>query len=144
MKCKSSRVLFLFLSSAVICVVFVPAAAQGFRATITGRVTDQSGAAVANAKITATNVGTNESRTVQSSETADYTLAQLAPGEYTLLTEMTGFKKTAQHVTLETGQQLRIDVVLEVGSVTERVEITAAPPLVSSEDAALGNVRSRS
>src|SRR5262249_32264270 len=87
-----------------VCLLSVNVAAQGFRATITGRTTDQSGAAVANARITVTNIGTNESRTVQSSEGGDYTLAQLAPGEYNLIAEMQGFKKTAQHVTLETGQ----------------------------------------
>src|SRR3989441_2446595 len=140
MKAKKSDVYFPLLLAVAVYLIPIAASAQGFRATMTGRVTDQSGAAVANAKVTVTNVGTNESRTVQSSETGDYTVAQLAPGEYTLLAEMTGFKKTAQHVTLETGQQLRLDVMLEVGSISEQVNIQASPPLVSSEDAALGNV----
>src|SRR5712692_7648889 len=127
MKVMKCRVHFPFLLVAV-CVFSLGAAAQGFRATITGRTSDESGAAVANAKITVTNVGTNESRTVQSSDTGDYTVPQLTPGEYTLIAEMPGFKKTVRRLVLETGQQLRIDVVLEVGSVTERVEVTATPP----------------
>ncbi|MDQ2921871.1 MAG: TonB-dependent receptor [Acidobacteriota bacterium] len=140
MKSMKCLVHLPFLLAVAICVFSVGAAAQGFRATITGRATDESGAIVPNAKITVTNVGTNESRTVQSSETGDYTVPQLAPGEYTLIAEMPGFKKTVQRLVLETGQQLRIDVVLKVGAISEEVEVTGTAPLVSSEDAALGYV----
>jgi len=137
---KSSARYFALLLAVGVCFIPVGVAAQGFRATITGRTSDQSGAAVAKAKITVTNVGTNESRTVQSSDTGDYTVSQLTPGEYTLLVEMTGFKQTIQRVTLETGQQLRVDVLLEVGLISEQVNIQAAVPLLASEDASLGNV----
>jgi len=115
--------------------------AQGVRATISGRVTDASGAAVVGARITVTNVGTNSTRVALVSDTGDYAAPQLAPGEYTLTVEMSGFKKELiRGITLETGQQARYDVALQVGAVTEVVEVSSAAPLVASENAALGNV----
>ncbi|MEK7833189.1 MAG: carboxypeptidase-like regulatory domain-containing protein, partial [Acidobacteriota bacterium] len=114
--------------------------AQGIRATVTGRVTDPSGAVVVGAKVTIINTGTNETRTVQTNEAGEYTVPQIQPGDYSLSVERQGFKKTVQRFTLETGQDARADVALQAGAVTEQVEITAVTPVVSSEDASLGNV----
>ncbi len=127
-------------SLAVVLALSTISMAQGFRATVVGRVTDESGAVVPHAKITVTNLGTNESRTVESSDTGDYTIPQLAPGDYSLTAEMAGFGKVVQRFVLETGQQARVDVTFKVGAVTEQVEVTAIAPLISSENAALGNV----
>jgi hypothetical protein len=115
--------------------------AQGVRATLVGRVTDESGAVVPRTKITVTNVGTNESRSVVIDESGEYSIPQLAPGQYTLTAEMTGFNKEVRRgIVLETNQQARIDIVLKIGAVTAEVEVSAAAPLVSSENASLGNV----
>ncbi|MBI3696193.1 MAG: TonB-dependent receptor [Acidobacteria bacterium] len=115
--------------------------AQGFRATIVGRVSDESGASVPRAKITVTNTGTNETRTVESSDTGDYALPQLAPGEYTLATEGAGFKREVRKgIVLETNQEARLDIILKVGSLTETVSVTAEAPLTQSENQALGTV----
>jgi hypothetical protein len=114
--------------------------AQGIRATVTGRVVDSSGAVVAGARVTISNVGTNETRSVQTGDEGDYTIPQLPPGEYSLTVEQTGFKKAVQRFTLETGQGARIDISLVAGAVTEQVEVTAITPVVSADDAALGNV----
>src|SRR5206468_13097127 len=62
-------------------------AAQGVRATIVGRVTDDTGAVVPGANITITNTGTNESRSVIANENGEYAIPQLAPGQYTLTVE---------------------------------------------------------
>src|SRR6267143_804006 len=62
-------------------------AAQGVRATIVGRVTDDSGAVVPGANITITNTGTNESRSVIVNDSGEYAIPQLAPGQYTLMAE---------------------------------------------------------
>jgi hypothetical protein len=114
---------------------------QGVRATLVGRVTDESGAVVPQAKITITNLGTNESRTVEVGEDGEFAIPQLAPGEYSLTAERTGFRRDVRRgIMLETGQQARMDVVLKVGQVTESVEVAATAPIVSSENAALGNV----
>jgi Carboxypeptidase regulatory-like domain/TonB dependent receptor len=114
--------------------------AQGIRATVTGRVIDSSGAVVAKAKVTITNTGTNETRLVETGDEGDYTIPQLPPGDYSLSVEQVGFKKAVQRFTLETGQGARLDITLVAGAVTEQVEVTAVTPVVSAEDAALGNV----
>src|SRR6266404_6982736 len=116
-------------------------AAQGVRATIVGRVTDDSGAVVPGANITITNTGTNESRSVTVNDNGEYSIPQLAPGQYTLTADYTGFNKVVRSgIVLETSQQARFDITLKVGALTEEVEVSAAPPLVTTENATLGNV----
>src|SRR5437016_13335098 len=115
--------------------------AQGVRATVVGRVTDDTGAVVPGAKITITNVGTNDSRSVIVNDSGEYAVPQLAPGQYTVTAEYAGFNKVVRSgIVLETGQQARIDIALKVGTVSEEVEVSAAAPLVNTENAALGNV----
>ncbi len=115
--------------------------AQGVRATVVGRVTDDTGAVVPGAKITITNVGTNDSRSVIVNDSGEYAVPQLAPGQYTVTAEYAGFNKVVRSgIVLETGQQARIDIALKVGTVSEEVEVSAAAPLVTTENAALGNV----
>jgi hypothetical protein len=120
--------------------ISIGAFGQGIRATVTGRVIDSSGAVVPRAKITITNTGTNEARVVESGEGGDYTIPQLQPGDYSLTVEQSGFKKAVQRFALETGQGARVDITLQAGAVTEQVEVTAVTPVVSAEDAAIGNV----
>ncbi len=133
----SQTLLYTFL---VISTLSINTFAQGIRATVTGRVTDSSGSVVPGAKITITNTGTNETRAVEAGGEGDYTIPQLPPGDYTLTVEQTGFKKTVQRFTLETGQGARADITLQAGAVTEQVEITAVTPVVSAEDSTIGNV----
>src|SRR5262245_33651800 len=91
-------------------------AAQGVRATIVGRVTDDTGAVIPGANITVTNIGTNESRSVIANDNGEYAIPQIAPGQYTLTAEFTGFNKVVRSgIVLETGQQVRLDVILKVG-----------------------------
>jgi len=133
--------LFMLLSALVAVSTFsINTFGQGIRATVTGRVTDSSGAVVPKAKVTITNAGTNETRMVEAGDEGDYTIPQLAPGDYLLTVEQSGFKKAVQRFTLETGQGARVDITLQAGAVTEQVEITAVAPVISAEDAALGGV----
>src|SRR5215510_10707145 len=116
-------------------------AAQGVRATIVGRVTDDTGAVVPGVNITITNTGTNESRGVIVNDNGEYAIPQLAPGQYTLTAEYSGFNKVVRPgIVLETNQQARLDIVLKVGGITEEVQVSAAAPLVTTENASLGNV----
>src|SRR5438105_2348097 len=115
--------------------------AQGVRATIVGRVTDDTGAVVPGASITITNIGTNDSRSVIVNDNGEYAIPQLAPGQYTLTAEYTGFNTVVRSgIVLETNQQARLDVVLKVGGLTEEVQVSAAAPLVTTESATIGNV----
>src|SRR5215467_1808686 len=116
-------------------------AAQGVRATIVGRVADDTGAVVPGAKITITNVGTNESRSAVANDNGEYAIPQLSPGQYTLTVEYAGFNTVVRSgIVLETNQEARFDVVLKVGTITEEVEVSAAAPLVTTENASIGNV----
>src|SRR2546422_3170907 len=115
--------------------------AQGVRATVVGRVTDETGAVVPGAKITITNVGTNDSRSVIVNDSGEYAMPQLAPGQYTVIAEYAGFNKVVRSgIVLETGQQARIDIALKVGTVSEEVEVSAAAPIVTTKSATVGNV----
>src|SRR6058998_289218 len=134
MWCLRNGVITIFLFVSIL-------GAQGFRATVVGRVTDDTGAVVPGAMITITNTGTNESRTVIVNDSGEYAIPQLAPGRYTLTAEYTGFNKVVRSgIVLETNQQARFDVVLKVGGITEEVQVSAAAPLVTTENASLGNV----
>src|SRR5438067_5721852 len=129
-------------SGAIAVLLFVSiGAAQGVRATIVGRVTDDSGAVVPGAKITITNTGTNEIRSVIVGDNGEYSIPQLAPGNYSLTAEYAGFNRVVRSgIVLETNQQARFDISLKVGALTEEVQVSASAPLVASENAALGNV----
>src|SRR6516225_4569988 len=114
---------------------------QAVRATLVGRVTDQTGAVVPGTKLTLVNNGTNETHSVVVGDNAEFVFTQLAPGQYTLTTEHEGFRKDVRSgVVLEVGQEARIDVALQVGALSEQVEVTAEAALISSESAAIGNV----
>src|SRR2546426_2724083 len=131
-----------FLNGAIAILLFVSIlTAQGVRATIVGRVTDETGAVVPGAKITITNVGTNESRSVIVNDNGEYSILQLTPGQYSLTAENAGFNSVRRSgIVLETNQQARFDISLKVGSLTEEVHVSAAAPLVTTESATVGNV----
>jgi hypothetical protein len=126
---------FLFVVLAGIC------SGQTVRATLVGRVTDPTGAVVPGTKVTLINVGTNEAHSIVVGDNGEFVFPQLAPGVYTLTSEHEGFRKDVRSgIELQVGQEARIDVPLQVGVLTEQVEVTGAAPLVSSENATLGNV----
>ena len=115
--------------------------AQLGTATISGAVTDSSGAAVVGASIGAVNTETGFRRQTVANAIGQYNLPGLAPGQYNLTVEHQGFKKAQQKgLTLQVDQNARIDIGLEVGQVSESIEIQGAAPLVETEAAALGAV----
>ena len=84
-------------------------------ATLNGTVTDPSGAAVANAKITATKADTGQSRLVESGQAGNYNLVRLAPGRYDLTIEAPGFKTVKRPgILLAIGAVATLDIALEV------------------------------
>jgi hypothetical protein len=115
--------------------------AQEFRATISGHVLDSTGAAVPNAKIQAVNIDTNETTTAASDPSGAYSIPFLRPGNYKLTATATGFKQFVRdRVTLEVGKVAGIDITLEVGAVTESVEVTAEAALLETQTASRGGV----
>ena len=82
-----------FLFAVGLCLLSLPVFAQGDRGTITGTIADPAGAVVANAKVEAKNVATGAVSDVASSNTGNYTVAQLPAGTYALTVQVAGFKK---------------------------------------------------
>ncbi|MBL8292917.1 MAG: carboxypeptidase regulatory-like domain-containing protein, partial [Bryobacterales bacterium] len=108
------------LACSLAAVLLLPAAlsAQTTFATITGTVTDSTGAVIGSATVTATSVETNIVTTAQANEVGIYTLAQLKEGTYTVKARATGFKEyVAQNVVLISRDLRRLDIQLDVGSV---------------------------
>lgn len=123
---------------AVLCSVV---AAQEYRGTITGIVTDPTGARVASATVTATNAATGVTFTSPSNASGVYTIPFLPVGEYSLKITANGFK-TWQRSPLQVQIQSRIDAdaTLELGAVGEIVNVSAASPLLETETASTGQV----
>src|SRR5437016_21831 len=107
---------------------------QSDRGTITGAVSDATGAVVPGASVVATNTETAANYETISTETGNYTLSQLPPGVYQLSVELSGFKRyVRQGITVLVAQTLRIDVALEVGAATDEVTVNADAPLLRTE-----------
>src|ERR1051326_1977603 len=131
--------------SCVVALLACPALAtlsgQEFRATITGHVTDQSGAAVPNVAVQLKNLGTNEAASATTDSTGNYTIPFLRPGLYTITVEAAGFKKYVRgDVTLNVGQTAAINIALELGQVTESVTVSGDVLLLDSAKADRGQV----
>src|SRR3954464_5643446 len=95
-------------------------------AELSGTVTDSTGAVVPNAKVTATNVATNIERSTVTGSTGNYIVPLLQPGDYVLSVEASGFRKSVQRgISLQINQQAQIDLTLQVGQVSESLEVTA-------------------
>jgi Carboxypeptidase regulatory-like domain/TonB dependent receptor len=118
--------------------------AQIDRGNISGTVTDPSGAAVAGATVTVTNVGTNEAVTLVTGSDGTYTARLLQIGSYSVEAGASGFQKTLQTgVLLNVNQVAQVDLRLKVGTASQVTEVTAAPPLVDTETSSLGTVETQ-
>jgi hypothetical protein len=119
----------------------LPLRAQTPSGEISGAVTDATGAVVTGVKITLTNVATNALREAATNEDGLYALPTLSPGIYTLRGEKTGFRAVERrNIEVLTGSANRIDFTLEVGEVTNIVEIAGGAPVLQSENASIGTV----
>ncbi|MGH9688735.1 MAG: TonB-dependent receptor domain-containing protein [Candidatus Acidiferrales bacterium] len=104
-----------------------------------GKVTDPSGAVVAGATVTVTNIGTNVSRTLTTDSSGAYVAAALNPGNYTVSAQAAGFKVVVhQGVVVQVGLDTRADITLQLGANTQRVTVTEAVPLVDTTSATVG------
>ncbi len=130
-----------FIAAGIIACVAAIGLAQDFRGSISGRVTESSGAAVPNAKITITNLATNTSATATTDDSGGYALLYLSPGNYRVAVEAKGFKKAVREgIEVRIGDKLELGFALEVGAVTDSVNITAESPLLEASSASAGQV----
>ncbi len=117
------------------------ALAQGTEATVSGTISDPSGAHVVGATITATNIDTGVSVNVSSNEAGVYVFPSLPPGKYRVVAEHSGFRKgTISDITLAVGAQLSVNIPLELGQTTETVEVQAVANEVNASTATVGAV----
>ena len=132
---KFAIAIFLVLSVASI------AGAQVSTAELIGVVSDESGASIAGAKVHLTNKQTNQTREATTDALGNYIFTLIPPGSYSMDVEAPGFKKLMRSDTdLQVNQRARIDFSLQVGQVTETVEVAAAAPLLESQSSSLGSV----
>jgi hypothetical protein len=129
----------LFLAAAL--VIPHAAMAQQVTATITGNITDASGAAVAGAKVTATDKDRGTDYPATTNAEGYYRIPEIPASTYTIKAEAPGFQaQTHTDVTLQLNQIAKLDFHLQVGNVSTSVEVTAEAPVLQTESTQLGQV----
>src|SRR5215470_15403765 len=124
--------------------VYPSAHAADVTATLAGTVKDSTGAIVAKAKVTLTNTETNVSRSTTSGTDGSFLFTLVPVGNYELTVEQTGFRKYVQQgIVLQVNQSAKQDVVLQVGAISETVEVTGNVSQVDTITATLGSVETQ-
>ena len=136
MRSRFSGILLLLLV-----LLAIPAWGQTPSGEISGTVVDASGLAVPGVTITLTNQATNVVRNVQTNESGLYVITAIPPGTYDLKAELTGFGTVERKsIVVQVGSAIRIALTLQVGNLSETVEVTAGSPLIQTENAAISTV----
>src|SRR5947209_2245194 len=134
----NSRVLLVFVIALALSVLSF---AQKDTGSIVGTVKDQTGALVANAKVTVTDVERGPALTTTTSDVGEYVAGPLRVGNYTVTVEQAGFKKAVSvPVALDVQQRIAVNVTLQIGQISESIEVTGAAPLLETETSELGQV----
>src|SRR5438105_4303354 len=129
-----------FLVLVVCAMLALPTFGQTF-GQISGLITDTTGAVMPGVSMTVTNPQTNFTRSATSNESGYYDFPALLPGLYNVKAEIAGFQSGVRNgVELQVQQTARIDFRLNVGAVTDTVEVSAGAPLLNTENATVGTV----
>jgi carboxypeptidase family protein len=129
----------VFLLAAISAVFSAPGMSQAVNATLLGTVTDSSGAAVANVKVTITETNTGITHTSQTNDSGNYVFPDLPPGTYKVIVEQSGFKRGSRAgIDLIVNSTERVDLVLQPGDVAETVTVEAETPILQTERADTG------
>jgi hypothetical protein len=119
----------------------VTAFAQVETGRVVGTIHDATGAVVPGATVSVTNTQTNVVSTAVSNDSGDFVVTELKPGSYKVMVAAPGFKKAEQPAfKLDVNQVVRMNVAMEIGSAEEKVEVTAAEPLIESQTSSVGQV----
>src|SRR5580704_5774377 len=130
----------ILVSLAVLLLVGTCAWAQTGTTSLRGAVTDKTGAAIANARVTLNNIDQGLKRETTTDNTGEYEFIALPPGAYSLTVELTGFRRFEQkNLQLQVNLPATQNVGLEVGATTETVEVSAQAVTLNTTDASLGN-----
>jgi len=119
----------------------LPSAAQLTTGTLVGTVQDPSGGSVAGATVTARNLGTNATRSDVTGSEGLFRITDLQPGTYEVKAEKPGFKTTVtSNVALHVGETSRVDLMLQVGLVEQKVEVDASAVTVNTEESRITHI----
>jgi hypothetical protein len=140
MKRRGDTIRLAILSVTLIALA-IPASAQSTYGMIVGVVADESGALVRGATVTASNTATGQSRTVTTGSQGDFRITNLLPGTYDVSVEMSGFKKaTSSGLVVRVNESVRVDFAMQVGELSENVEVTVQSPLLETSSATVGKL----
>jgi hypothetical protein len=131
-----------WLAAAIMCLMTARGAdAQSGTSTLQGKVVDAQKMALPGASVTIANSATGLSRTTQSDSSGTFTFPGVPPGDYALTVEMQGFKTSViDKVALQVDTTSEVSIALQVGSLSESVQVVAEAPVINSTDASIGNV----
>ncbi len=133
--------LFVSRSAVFFLLSMLPAVAQTTTGSIVGTIADPTGAVVANAAVTATNVDTGATTKTTTDSSGNYVVTPLPVGRYSVTIEAHGFKKSVNEgITLNVQDRIGVNVVLEVGQITETVDVKYAAPALQTDTSYLGQV----
>jgi hypothetical protein len=114
---------------------------QAVKASITGLIRDPSGAVVVGVKVHATNVDTNLDFNSETDESGNYSIRGLNPGNYRVEADAQGFKHVVLNgIVVNVDQQARVDITLQVGEASQRINVEATTPLIDTESPLVGGV----
>jgi hypothetical protein len=137
-KWKTAALVFLMLFGVSI-LSCAPLFAQGTAGRILGTVTDQSGGAIAGATVIVTDVDRNSPRTLTTDQAGEYNAPNLLPGNYRVRSEAKGFKSFERSgIILEVNGELRVDLTMQPGEVSQTITVNEAVPMVETTNAELG------
>ncbi|PYT27863.1 MAG: TonB-dependent receptor [Acidobacteria bacterium] len=126
---------------ACLILTLVPLSAQTTTGSILGTVSDPTGAIIGGATVTIANMDTGIAVKTSTDSTGNYVVTPLAIGRYSVTVEASGFKKSVRtDITVNVQDRVRVDVALEVGAVTDTVEVQASAPLLQTDTSYLGQV----
>jgi hypothetical protein len=115
--------------------------AQSYYGTLRGVVSDQKGGIIADAKVTLIDEGTGTQRSALSTAAGEFVFSEVVPANYSLVVESPGFKRfDRKAIAVGTQQQVSLDLRLEIGQVSESVEVREEVPVIETANASQGQV----
>src|SRR6266702_4613227 len=115
--------------------------AQDFRATLSGTVTDPSGAAIPNVTVKATNIAVNSTKETKTTSDGVFTIPYLDPGVYNIEVSSSGFQTMKRtNITLEVAMKLNLPVQMTVGQMTQEITVSGQQEVIDTADASRGLV----
>jgi len=137
---RTSKVLHILSIGLGVLLLCLPAYSQLNLGSIAGTVTDASGAVIAGAKVTVTDVQRGVSRTLTTDAAGNYSAPSLTPGDYAVTVTYTGFQTMNRTgVTVGVGQPVRIDVSMKPGTEAQKITVTEAVPLINVSNEVLSS-----